>query len=229
MNLAHRKFFIKSFQDKIFYFFVILALSSCTFFGGAKKDKGISQFITGAISLDKVKDVHIVNMMRAIGAPNNSVVVGGYRYYQWHHSGTVGVNTLLGGGSTTLYCSLTTETQSNKIKIINWYGNQCSLFLDPIGEYFEDKLNIAVITDESDKKQNMAASAAEGNSGQKNSETGNKPVIDLRQKTPEQKSIEQKTLEQKTQEQNAINETKTSSTDSVNLKQNDIVAIDSKQ
>lgn len=173
-------------------FCFILVISSCTFNGRShEKHDGITSFINGSAAIDKVKDVHVINMIRAIGAPNNNVTVGKFKYYQWNHDRTVGVSTLLGGGSTTLYCSMTAETQGGKIKLINWYGNQCGVFLDPIGEYFKDKLNIAVITDEDEKKQNdgfqVKSDISEQDIKGKNSEQ--KSSIDLRQKTLEQKNF----------------------------------------
>jgi histidyl-tRNA synthetase len=188
----------KNFSNFIKFLSLFLLVSSCTSSGRThKKDYSIAKFITGTAMIDTVKDVHIVNMIRAIGAPNNSATVDKYKYYQWLHSRTVGVSTLFGGGSTTLYCNLTAETQANKIKLINWYGNQCSVFLDPIGEYFKDKLNIAVIMDEDEKKQNpvtVKTIAGESDLKEKSSEY-DKPIIDLRQKSSEQKALEQTSVE----------------------------------
>lgn len=141
------------------YSLILGFVSSCTMFGGTKnKGDGIANFITGTAVVDNVQNVHIINLIRAIGAPNNSTIIGGYKYYQWQHGRSVGFSTLFGGGSTTLYCNLTAETRRGKIKIINWYGNQCGIFLDPMNDYFADKLNIAVIADENDKTQNIVTS-----------------------------------------------------------------------
>lgn len=182
------------FSNFIRIFAIILFVSSCTFSSGTgEKSYGLTKFITGSAAIDTVKDVHVINLIRAIGTPNNSMTVGKYKYYQWQHSRTVGVSTLFGGGSTTLYCSLTAETQTNKIKSINWYGNQCGIFLDSMGEYFKDKLNIAVIVDEDEKKQSSATiknTAGENDLKEKTPEH-NKPAIDLRQKSLEQKTSEQ--------------------------------------
>lgn len=163
-----------------------LAISSCASSGGTKNnDSLVARFVTGTAIVNAAQDVHIINMIRAIGAPNIPVAVGKYKYYQWQYSRAVGVNTLLGGGSTTLYCNLTAETQANKISLINWYGNQCGIFLDPLGDYLKDKLNIAVITDDDEGRK---AVAGESNVKQVNE---NIPAIDLRQKTIELKSTEQ--------------------------------------
>jgi hypothetical protein len=122
-----------------------LIISSCSFSGRTKdKRNNITNFITGIAMIDAVKDAHIINLIRAIGVPNNSMIIGKYKYYQWQNSKNVGVSTLFGGGSTTFYCNLTAETQDNKIKSIHWYGNQCTVFLDLISSYFKDKLNISI-------------------------------------------------------------------------------------
>jgi hypothetical protein len=86
------------------------------------------------------------------------VAIDKYKYYQWDYSRTVGVSTILGGGTTTFYCKLSAETQNNKVKTLNWYGNQCDIFLDLIKEYFQDKLNVAIILDEDSKQQTTAPS-----------------------------------------------------------------------
>lgn len=190
-----------------------LSATACTFSGASKKKEDSALgFITGTTAIDKANDVHIVNLTRAIGAPINNVMIDKYKYYSWQHSRTVGVSTLFGGGSTTLYCNLTAETQNNKIKLINWYGNYCSIFLTPISDYFKDKLNIYVIIDEDEKKSEAVKNAvgSEAEQGQKiNPNPENKPVIDLRQKTSEQKAVEQqktaeKNIEQKPSEVRAI-------------------------
>ena len=142
------------FKNTAFYLLLIIVINSCTMSGGSK-DSGVSRFITGATKVDAVKDVHIVNMIRAIGMPNNSIPIGKYKYYQWQYSQSAGVSTILGGASTTFYCSLSAETQNNKVKLMNWYGNRCNIFLDQINEYFQNKLNIVVITDDDIKQQTV--------------------------------------------------------------------------
>lgn len=142
---------------KIFQISVFLILTSCAL-SGRSNDKSVTKYITGATKVNETKDVHVINIFRAIGTPNNVVVIDKYKYYQWDYSRTVGVSTILGGGSTTFYCKLSAETQNNKIKTLNWYGNQCDIFLDLIKEYFQDKLNVAIILDEDSKQQNTAPS-----------------------------------------------------------------------
>lgn len=137
---------------KLRSFLIFLLLSSCAF-SGRSSDNGVTKYITGATKVGETKDVHIINIFRAIGAPNNTVTIDKFKYYQWDYSRMVGVSTILGGGSTTFYCKLSTETQNNKIKTLNWYGNQCDVFLDRIKEYFQDKLNLAIISDEDSKQQ----------------------------------------------------------------------------
>ncbi len=131
------------------------AISSCAL-SGRSKDDGVFKFITGAAKVSDVKDVHIVNVIRAIGMPDNSTVVGRYKYYKWNYSRTMGVSTIFGGGSTTFYCSLSVETKNSKVQLLNWYGNQCSIFLDQINDYFQNKLNIVVISDEDFKQQTVS-------------------------------------------------------------------------
>ncbi len=176
-----------------------LGITSCTFSGGShEKSNGVTKFITGSTTVEGAQNVHVINMIHAIGAPNNSIVIDKYKYYLWQNSRSVGVSTLFGGGSTTLYCNLTVETQNNKIKLINWYGNQCGVFLEPIGDYFKDKLNIAVIMEDDEKKVVAPVKSSVGNDGDKDSATpatAAKPVLDLRnseQKIPtsEQKEVE---------------------------------------
>ena len=137
---------------KLRSFLIFLLLSSCAL-SGRSNDNSVTKYITGATKVGEAKDVHIINIFRAIGAPNNTVTIDKFKYYQWDYSRTVGVSTILGGGSTTFYCKLSTETQNNKIKTLNWYGNQCDIFLDRIKEYFQDKLNLAIISDEDSKQQ----------------------------------------------------------------------------
>lgn len=188
-----------------------LLISSCTYNGGShQKHDGITDLISGTAAVDKVKDVHIINLIHAIGAPSNFITIGKFKYYQWNHARTVGVSTLFGGGSTTLYCSLTAETTGEKIKLINWYGNQCGIFLDLIGDYFKNKLNIAVITDEDEKKQNAVTSTKSTVSEVEKKEVEKeKPqevpqnTIDLRQKTEEQKVEEKKAIQQNSSENKA--------------------------
>ena len=144
-------------KNILFGILFCLVISSCASSGRTKNnDSIVARFVNGTAMINAAQDVHIVNMIRAIGAPNNSISVAKYKYYQWQYSRSVGVSTLFGGGSTTLYCNLTAETQVNKISLINWYGNQCSVFLDPLGDYLKDKLNIAVITDEDENKKAIA-------------------------------------------------------------------------
>ena len=135
--------------------FISMIINSCTLSGGTKDSSGISRFITGASKVDAVKDVHIINMIRAIGVPNNSTTIGKYKYYQWQYAQSAGVSTVLGGASTTLYCSLSVETQNNKVKLLTWYGNRCNIFLDQINEYFQNQLNIVIITDDDIKQQTI--------------------------------------------------------------------------
>lgn len=139
---------------------VAFIASSCALSGGSK-DNGVVKYITGATKVDAVKDVHLVNIVRAIGVPSHSLVVGRYKYYQWEYSRVVGVSTIFAGGSTTFYCKLSVEARYNKIKLINWYGNQCDIFLDQINDYFKDKLNIEVIADEDSKQQVIVPKAVE--------------------------------------------------------------------
>ena len=140
---------------KIFQISVFLILTSCAL-SGRSNDKSVTKYITGATKVNETKDVHVINIFRAIGTPNNVVVIDKYKYYQWDYSRTVGVSTILGGGSTTFYCKLSAETQNNKIKTLNWYGNQCDIFLDLIKEYFQDKLNVVITLDEDSKQQTTA-------------------------------------------------------------------------
>lgn len=203
---------------KLIFILVIafLNIAACTFSGVSKKrqDNSALGFITGAAELDKTNDVHIINLIRAIGAPTNNVAVDKYKYYNWQHSKTLGVSTLFGGGSTTLYCNLTAETQNNKIKLINWYGNNCGIFLTPISDYFKDKLNIYVLTDEEEKKPESVKSSTKTESDQEQKNNlENKPMIDLRQKNSESKleKTEQKISDIKQSEQNFI-ETKSTET-----------------
>lgn len=139
-------------MSKLLQLIVLLLVTSCTL-SGHSNDGGVYKYITGATKVDEVKDVHVINIFRAIGTPNNSMTIGRFKYYQWDYSRIVGINTILGGGSTTFYCKLSAETQGNKIKTLNWYGNQCDIFLDQINEYFKNKLNIVIITDEDSKQQ----------------------------------------------------------------------------
>ncbi|MBU6140774.1 MAG: hypothetical protein KGP29_04360 [Proteobacteria bacterium] len=143
------------FKSKSLLLFSLLALTSCAL-SGRSNDKSVSKYITGATKVGEIKDVHVINVFRAIGTPNNTVSIDKFKYYQWDYSRLVGVSTILGGGTTTFYCKLSAETQNNKIKTFNWYGNQCDIFLDRIKEYFQDKLNIAIISDEEIKQQNTA-------------------------------------------------------------------------
>ncbi len=142
--------------SKIFGLFSILLIVSCTHSGRLKdkKDNSALDFITGTAALNQVKNVHVINIFRAIGAPFNSTTVGKYKYYNWQHLRNVGFSTLFGGGSTSLYCNLTAETQNEKIKLMIWYGNECGVLIDPISEYFEDKLNIFVVSEDEEKRQN---------------------------------------------------------------------------
>ncbi|MBM5782060.1 MAG: hypothetical protein FJ368_01410 [Pelagibacterales bacterium] len=134
---------------------IFFSISSCAL-SGRSKDDGVFKFITGAAKVSDVKDVHIVNVIRAIGMPDNSTTVGRYKYYKWNYSRTMGVSTIFGGGSTTFYCNLSVETKNSKVQLLNWYGNQCSIFLDQINDYFQNKLNIVVISDEDFKQQTVS-------------------------------------------------------------------------
>ncbi len=134
---------------------ILLILTSCAL-SGRSNDNSVTKYITGATKVDEVKDVHVINVFRAIGAPTNAVTIDKFKYYEWDYSRTVGVSTILAGGSTTFYCKLSAETQNNKIKTLTWYGNQCDIFLDRIKEYFQDKLNVAIISDEDSKQQTTA-------------------------------------------------------------------------
>lgn len=187
-------------QAKLLLVFIILQLTatSCTFSGRIKDKSGNPiDFITGTADLNKVKDVHIINMIRAIGAPNNVITVGQYKYYQWQHNSSVGVSTFLGGGSASLYCSLTVETQANKIKLMTWYGNRCLIFTEPIQNYFKDKFNIAVITEDDVKKPNIetkikpkaieakTTAIEDSSNNQNNIKPSVDSAIDLKQKSPD--------------------------------------------
>jgi hypothetical protein len=128
----------------------IASLASCAMSGGSthEKDNQVLKFMTGNSKIDAVKNVHIVNVIRAIGAPSSSITVDEYKYYRWDYTKSAGVSTILGGGSTTFFCNFTAETQNNKVQFLNWYGNRCDVFLDLIDKYFRNKLNIVLITDE---------------------------------------------------------------------------------
>jgi hypothetical protein len=127
---------------KISALFVLVFIASCAL-SGRSNDNGVIKYISGAAKVSDVEDVHLINLVRAIGVPNNSLVLGKFKYYQWDYSKLIGVNTILGGGSTTFYCKMSAETQNNKVKALSWYGNQCDLYLDQIRDYFKDKLKIA--------------------------------------------------------------------------------------
>lgn len=131
---------------------VLFLIASCSL-SGRSNDDGVIKYITGAAKIEKVKDVNVINVFRAIGSPDSSNVIGRYKYYRWDYSKIVGVSTLLGGGTTTFYCKLSTETQNDKIKSLSWYGNQCDIFLDQINEYFKNKLNIVIIAEDDNKHQ----------------------------------------------------------------------------
>jgi hypothetical protein len=196
----------------------LFSMASCALYGGSKSNEnGVIKFITGAAKVDEVKDVHIVNMIRAIGVPKNSIVIGKYKYYQWEYSRAIGVSTILGGGSTTFYCNLSTETQNNKVQLLNWYGNQCDIFLDQINEYFKNKLNIAVISDEDIKQQvtttitmqpvagnttNVGVGAANVIEKSVEKEKVKENIIEKNhEKNSEEKNLEQK-IEQKREQEN---------------------------
>jgi hypothetical protein len=154
-------------------FILILALSaSCTMSGGSKNQNKISKFVTGASKVGAAKDVHIINIFRAIGSPNSSIAVGKYKYYKWEYSRAIGVSTIFGGGSTTFYCHLTAETQNNRIKMLTWYGNQCNIFLDQINGYFKDQLNVVAISEEDIQRQSQMKSEEEDESGGQAKEKG---------------------------------------------------------
>lgn len=179
------------FKKIALYTTLLLTAASCTLSGGSKDD-GVFKYITGATKVNVAKDVHVINMFRAIGVPNNSINMGSYKYYQWHYSKSVGVSTLFGGGSTTFYCDLTAETRYRKVKSLNWYGNQCDIFLDQISDYFQDKLNIEVITEDVEEEKSEGKDADEKATTKEPVKKAT-PVLDLRPK--EQKEEPAKTSE----------------------------------
>lgn len=162
---------------KISALIVLVFVSSCAL-SGRSNDNGVIKYISGAAKVSEVEDVHLINLVRAIGVPNNSLVLGKFKYYQWDYSKLVGVNTILGGGSTTLYCKMSAETQNNKVKALSWYGNQCDLYLDQIRDYFKDKLKIASPIDAeiNSDSQNSAPKVSENNSSPKPALVEQKPV-----------------------------------------------------
>jgi hypothetical protein len=145
-------------MSKLLKISLLFFIASCAL-SGRSNDNGVIKYITGAAKIEKVKNVNVVNIFRAIGSPDSSNVVGRYKYYRWDYSKLVGLNTLLGGGSTTFYCKLSAETQNEKIKSLSWYGNQCDIFLDQINDYFKNTLNIEIISEEDNKHKTTAAKA----------------------------------------------------------------------
>ncbi len=144
--------------------------------GGTKHHDKLTEFVTGASKVSAAKDVHVINIFRAIGSPNSSITIGKYKYYKWEYSRAIGVSTFFGGGSTTFYCHFSVETHNNKVKMLTWYGNQCTTFLDQINDYFKDNLNIVVITEEDKQRQSQIKS-----------ETANEPTLPLKEKDAETK------------------------------------------
>lgn len=137
-------------MSKLLKISLLFFVASCSL-SGRSNDNGVIKYITGAAKIEKVKDVNVINIFRAIGSPDSTNVIGRYRYYRWDYSKLVGVSTLLGGGSTTFYCKLSVETQNEKIKSLSWYGNQCDIFLDQINSYFKNTLNIEIISEDDNK------------------------------------------------------------------------------
>ena len=128
----------------------LFILGSCTLSGNSNSN-GVAKLITGATKVGELSNVHVVNLIRAIGVPNHSVRIGRYKYYQWDYARMVGVSTILGGGSTTFYCKFSAETQRNRVKTLTWYGNQCDIFLDQINSYSETHLDLTIISEEDSK------------------------------------------------------------------------------
>jgi hypothetical protein len=143
-------------MSKLTKILILFFMSSCAL-SGRSNDDGVYKYITGATKVDELRNVHVVHIVRAIGVPSNNIVIGKYKYYQWDYARMMGVNTILGGGSTTFYCKLSAETQNNKIKTLNWYGNQCDIFLDQIKGYFQDKFNLTITVEEDSKVSNLVA------------------------------------------------------------------------
>lgn len=142
-------------MSKISKILILSLLASCAF-SGRSNDDSVYKYITGATKVDELSNIHVVHIVRAIGVPSNNIAIGKYKYYQWDYSRMMGVSTILGGGSTTFYCKLSAETQNNKVKTLNWYGNQCDIFLDQIKSYFQDKLNLAINVEEDVKVPNSS-------------------------------------------------------------------------
>jgi hypothetical protein len=169
--------------------------ASCTL-SGDTKNNGVLKFITGASKVDAVKDVHIINIARAIGSPSSSIAIDKYKYYKWEYSRSIGVSTILGGGSTTFYCNLSAETLNNKVKMLTWYGNQCDIFLDQINEYFKDKMNVVAITEDEIKQQQIVITKTD--LSQKEKELNKKPIVE--EAAPIVPAIDVKTIDAKTPE-----------------------------
>lgn len=125
-------------------FACVLLLLMTTNCSSQKHDKfSIKNIVYGSKRLKKTENQHIFHAIRALGQPSETLSIGNKKYYKWKHERFFGLNYfLIGGFSTTMYCTLTVETDNkNKIQYITWYGSDCDIYLASIKSYFNENLN----------------------------------------------------------------------------------------
>lgn len=122
---------------------------SCSRRGFTGDKNKFRKLITGSQDISSsTKYKSIIYVVRAIGSPDGVYDIQGYKYYKWNYTRNFGVSTLLGGASSSFYCHLTVEAKRNKITNLNWFGNECDIYVDQINNFFKNNLKTESLIEE---------------------------------------------------------------------------------